>query len=132
MTRRRTFHFLIPMFALGLTLALATHAHAQDASMHVTFDHSPRWVGVQGTSVREIRTADRPDYDMFRYHNRYYAYNNNRWYSSRRASGNFTAMDDRNVPAQLSRVPKDHWHNYPSGWDKRNGQMHHHDDMQRH
>jgi len=118
MIPRRMMRLLFPMVALGLTLAAAVPAHAQDASLRVTFGHQPRWVGVQGTQVREIRTADRPDYDMFRYGGRYYAYNNNHWYSSRRGNGRYRMIEDREVPMQITRVPREHWRNYPAGWDQ--------------
>jgi hypothetical protein len=127
MTPRHPIHQLFPILALSMTLALAASAGAQtyqssgpSASLDVTFGHSPHWVGVPGTRVREIRTADRPDYDMFNYGGSYYAYQNNHWYRSQRSRGRFTAIDDRRVPTQLSRVPRDHWHNYPAGWQDQN------------
>jgi hypothetical protein len=89
MTPSRSKHLWIPMIAISLTFGSAAVVHAQDASLSVTFGHSPHWVGVRGTRVREIRTSDRPDYDMFSYGGSYYAYNNNHWYSSRRSRGNF-------------------------------------------
>jgi hypothetical protein len=128
-------YLLFPILALCTTLAMTSAAHAQDgasASLQVTFGHSPHWVGVQGTRVREIRTTDRPNYDMFRYGRSYYVYNNNRWYSSRRSNGRFRAIDDRNVPTEISRVPRDHWHNYPSSWQDQNRGPRSGDDSQRH
>ena len=89
-------------------------------SLQVSFGSRPRWVGIQGTRVEEIPLAQRPGYDVFRYGGSYYAYNDNRWYSSNRESGNFTAIDDRSVPSDLSRVPRDHWRNYPSTWQGQN------------
>jgi hypothetical protein len=71
-------------------------------------------MGVRGTRVEEISAADRPNYDMFRYDGTYYAYNNDRWYSSRMGTGDFTVIDNSAVPSELSRVPRDHWRNYPS------------------
>jgi hypothetical protein len=35
---------------------------------------------------------------------------------SRRWNGQFIYVDDRSVPSELSRVPRDHWHNYPQVW----------------
>lgn len=89
-------------------------------SLQVNFGKRPHWMGVQGTRVEEIPLAERPGYDVFRYGGSYYAYNNNRWYSSTRESGNFTAIDDRSVPSDLSRVPRDHWRNYPVAWQNQN------------
>jgi hypothetical protein len=116
-------HLLFPLLALGLTLAIATSAYAQyqgssstSATLRVSFGTAPHWAVISGTRVEGIPQAERPDYDMFRYDGNYYAYNNNRWYTSRADRGEFTAIDDRSVPSELSRVPRDHWRNYPSGW----------------
>ena len=56
MISRRSLYLLLPTLALGLTLAMAPAAQAVDADLSVTFGHSPHWVGVHGTRVREIRT----------------------------------------------------------------------------
>jgi hypothetical protein len=85
-------------------------------TLHVTFGTTPHWAGVRGTRVEEIPLAERPGYDVFRYGGTYYAYNNNRWYMSPRETGDFTVIDDRSVPSELSRVPREHWRNYPQGW----------------
>jgi hypothetical protein len=90
------------------------------ATLQVTFGSTPRWSGISGTRVETIPMADRGDYDVFRYDNTYYAYDNNRWYSSSRESGNFTVIDDRDVPTELSRVPRDQWHTYPATWQDQN------------
>jgi len=79
-------------------------------------------MGVSGTRVEMVPMSERPDYDVFRYGGSYYVYNSNRWYSSPRESGQFTMSDDRSVPTELSRVPRDQWRNYPSTWDNRNDQ----------
>jgi len=48
---------------------------------------------------------------------------------SRRSTGQFAYVDDRNVPTQLASVPRDHWHNYPAGCQDRDnntrGHRHH-------
>jgi hypothetical protein len=90
------------------------------ATLQVNFGTAPRWVGIRGSRVRMIRQGERPDYDLFQYGRSYYAYSNNRWYMSRRWRGQFTAIDDRMVPRELSRVPRQHWRNYPSGWSDQN------------
>ena len=41
--------------------------------------------------------------------------------ASPRAQGQFTAIDEGRVPKQFSHVSRDHWHNYPSGWNDQNG-----------
>jgi hypothetical protein len=68
-----------------------------------------------------IRTNERVGYDMFRYGGNYYVFQNNRWYMSRRAQGQFMAMDERNVPNELTRVPRNQWRSYPSAWVDQNG-----------
>ena len=130
MINRSKTNLLLPLVVLGLTFAMAASVQAQDrhyqgsggtsATLQVTFGTAPHWTGVRGTRVREIRQSERPDYDMFRYGGRYYAYHDNQWYSSRRMNGGYAAMDDRSVPRELSRVPRDHWRNYPSGWSDQN------------
>jgi hypothetical protein len=101
-----------PLLALALALVAATTlpapaSAAATASLQINFGNTPHWSGISGTRVREIRRSDRhPDYDMFRYGNRYYAYNNNQWYSSRRSQGSFAPMEERSVPRELSRVPR--------------------------
>ena len=90
------------------------------ATLQISLGSRARWMGVPGTRVRMIHEGQRPDYDMFQYGGNYYAYSNNRWYSSRRSSGQFSAIDDRSVPRELSRVPREHWRNYPSDWSDQN------------
>jgi hypothetical protein len=90
------------------------------ATLRVTFGSTPRWGNISGTRVETVPVADRRDYDVFRYDNTYYAYNNNRWYSSQRETGDFTVIDDRTVPSELSRVPRDQWHSYPATWQNQN------------
>ena len=93
------------------------------ATLRITFGSTPRWSNVSGTRVETISMADRDyrdrDYDVFRYGDAYYAYSGDRWYTSRRESGDFTLIDDRNVPSEISRVPKDQWHSYPATWQGR-------------
>ena len=122
MTIRPRIRVLLPLLTLTLALATATTALAQtSASFQVTFGSTPHWTSVRGTRVQEIRTDERPNYDMFRYGGGYYVYNDNRWYMSRRGRGQFRAIDERRVPSELTQVSKDHWHNYPSSWQDENG-----------
>lgn len=135
-------HLLLPLLAMSMALGMAALVHAQDRhyqgsdntsmTLQVTFGTTPHWMGVPGTRVREIRQAERPDYDMFRYGRNYYAYHNNQWYMSRRWRGEFSAIDDRFVPNELSRVPREHWRNYPSGWSDQNGNPRYGRNGQRH
>ena len=133
-TRSKT-RLLVPVLALSISLGIAASAQAQDrrydqsggtsTSLQVAFGSAPHWTGVRGTRVQEIRPDERPGYDMFRYNGRYYARSNNQWYTSRRGHGQFNSMDERNVPRELSRVPRDHWQNYPSNWTDANGNPRH-------
>jgi hypothetical protein len=130
MTFRPWKHRLLPLLALSLTFAMAASVHAQvrqnrgpdgtSAPLQISFRTTPHWVGIRGTRVMEIRQGERPDYDMFRYGGNYYVFNNNRWYMSHRVRGGFNTIDDRSVPRELSRVPREHWRNYPSGWAPEN------------
>ena len=85
-------------------------------TLQVSFGSAPHWVSISGTRVEEMPQAERPDYDMFRIDGSYYAYDNDRWYMSREDHGDFTAIDHDAVPSGSSRVPREHWHTYPSGW----------------
>jgi hypothetical protein len=123
---------LVPLLVLGMAIATAASGNAQDrqyqrsrgtdASLQITFGTTPHWVGIPGTGIREIRQGDRTDYDMFKYGRSYYAYNNanDRWYMSRGWRGQFMLIDDRSVPRELRRIPRNHWRNYPTAWANRN------------
>jgi len=128
MNLRNPMHFLLPMMALSVTLAMVapSEVKAADVSLQVRFGSTPHWVAVPGTDVRYIRQGDRTEYDVFRYGRRYYAYNadNGRWYMSRRERGRYVMIEDRAVPRELRRVPRDSWRNYPTSWEDRNGRGH--------
>ena len=119
MTKRSKSFLLLPLLAVCLTLAVSAQAQTS-TSLSVTFGNSPHWTGISGTHVSRIRDNERPGYDMFRYGGRYYAYNNDHWYSSRTVRGNYMPVEDRNVPNEFSRVPRRHWQHYPTGWVDRN------------
>jgi hypothetical protein len=88
-------------------------------TLQIDLGNSPRWSGVPGTGVRELRQGGPPNYDVFAYGGDYYAYDNNRWYMSHRRDGGFVAIDDRSVPQEFTRIPRDHWRNDPSSWRDR-------------
>lgn len=92
------------------------HQGGGSATLSITFQSRPHWTGVPGTRVEVIPAPERPAYDVFRYGGTYYAYDNDRWYSSNRESGNFIMIDERSVPSELTRVPREHWRHYPSAW----------------
>ena len=124
-------HLLLPLLALAVTCAAVGPARAQyhqvqssggtSASLQISFGSAPQWTTVRGTRIREIRMSQRPDYDMYSYGGTYYVYQNDVWYSSRRPQGRFVVIDERYVPREFSRVPRDHWRNYPQGWMDRHG-----------
>jgi len=112
-------HLTPLLLALGMTLVIAATASAQNrlsADLQVDLGSTPRWTSVRGTHVKEVRSGQRPAYDMFRYGGRYYAYSNSQWYSSTHGSGAYSAIDQSVVPNELSKVPQDHWRNYPANW----------------
>jgi len=122
MIHRSKTHLLLPLLALSVALATAGPVQAgPDVSLQINLGSRPHWENVRGTSVREIRRSDRSDYDVFRYGRNYYAYNhvNGNWYMSRRDRGRYRLIDDRQVPRELRRVPRDHWRNYPTAWEDR-------------
>ncbi len=131
MSRSTMARLLAPSFALSLALAITVAAQAQNrhdqmasgtaASLQINFGSAPRWRTIRGTNIREISGDQRPDYDMFRYGGNYYAYCNDRWYRSRRDRGEFMWIEDRYVPSQFTRVPRDHWRNYPAAWTDEHG-----------
>jgi hypothetical protein len=90
-------------------------------SLQINFGRAPHWTNIPGTRVRGIRQGDLTSYDMFRYGRNYYVYNNNneRWYGSRRWRGEFMLLDDRSVPRELRRIPRNNWRNYPASWEDR-------------
>lgn len=139
MTNRLKTHLLLALLALCTALAMAAGVQAQDRrdqgsqdrraqggdAVSVTFDvnfgTAPHWVGVRGTRITEIREGERPGYDMFRCGRYYYVYDNDRWYRSRRWRGRFTWIENRSVPGELRRVPREHWRHYPAAWQNPNG-----------
>jgi hypothetical protein len=120
---------LVPLLALGLTLGVTAAAHATDQvptrsrgtalSLQINFQSSPRWTPVPGTQVRRIHEGDRTDYDMFRYGQNYYTYNNdnNSWYVSQRWRGRFMMISASSVPLQIRRLSRENWRHYPTAWD---------------
>ena len=119
MTTRSRTHWLLPLLALCITIGLATTALAQtstSASLQISFGSRPHWSNVSGTGVRSLRDGEGPGYDMFRYGGNYYAYNNNQWYRSHSQTGQYAPIDQRSVPGQLRRVPRNKWRHYPTDW----------------
>ena len=82
----------------------------------LTFTHTPQWQQVSGTPVFMVRDEDRPDFDMFRYGNTYYIYDNGNWFRANRWNGTYQWFDEAYVPSALARVPEAEWRSYPSAW----------------
>ena len=125
MTRHTIKQLLLPMLALCMTVALAATAPAQaqtSASLQINFGSTPHWTSSGVTGVRRIHEGEGPGYDMFRYGGYYYAYNEDRWYRSRTARGQYWPIEQRYVPSAFARVPRGHWRHYPSNWSDRDNQ----------
>lgn len=117
---------LLPLLALGVSLAWTSTARAQalgadyrrpagtSTTLQIQFGQAHHWNNIPGTGVDELQANERSDYDMFRTGGSYYVHDNNRWFTSTRETGDFTEMDERNVPGNLANVPRDHWRNYPA------------------
>lgn len=89
-------------------------------TLMVSFGSSPSWTSIGGTRVEAVYGSDRPNYDVFRYGGTYYAYSNDRWYSSSRESGRFVVIEERSVPSEISWVPREQWRRYPANWRAQN------------
>lgn len=107
----------LPMVVSIAAITLASAASAQvSGSIRISFGDNPRWVTVPGTRVDVIGDYNRPDYDMFRYGGRYYVYQNDRWYSSQRMTGDFVIINDDLIPQDITMVPRERWRHYPERW----------------
>ncbi|HEY6194025.1 MAG TPA: hypothetical protein VI504_03200 [Candidatus Eisenbacteria bacterium] len=130
MSHRLNRFLLLPLLAVCTFFAASVPVRAQEgvsASLQINLGSRPRWGSIRGTRVREIRSAERPDYDVYLCGGTYYAYDNDRWYSSRSGRGEFVLIDERFVPLEFSRIPREHWRHYPSAWMEKN----HHDNGRR-
>lgn len=107
--------------ALALFAALPAFAYTRVVTRshtgpRVVFHRSPHMVIVPGTTVYTVRQDERPDYDVFRVGNSYYAYDNGYWYRSSGWRGPFMSVRVTSVPQSLHYVPRDMWTSYPSNW----------------
>ena len=113
--RRIRLHSLSLLIATA-AMVIATSAFAQvSGSFRVSFGTTPSWRTVEGTRVEIIGDANHP-YDMFRYGNRYYVYNDDRWYSSTNWRGDFAYIEEDVVPVEIHQVPRNYWRAYPARW----------------
>ena len=111
-----TTRFLLTVLVLGAATVAAGSAFAAPAAPVVIFRTAPRWDVIPGTLVARVRDNERPDYDLFRYGSRYYAYDNGYWYRSARLDRPFVVINERSVPIAIAAVPHDQWRSYPPGW----------------
>lgn len=89
---------------------------AVPTTLQVRVANTARWYSIRGTSVMQLRGAQRPDFDLFRLGGEYYAFDNDSWYLSRRATGQYRLINERQVPAEMSWVPRYAWQHYPDRW----------------
>lgn len=82
----------------------------------VEFRTQPRWQMVSGTNVYMVRAEDRPGFDMFRYNDSFYIYDNGHWFKASRWNGNYQRIDRGHVPMAIARVPEAEWRSYPHDW----------------
>jgi hypothetical protein len=87
-----------------------------DGSFRARFRSAPRWTYVRGTRVMDLRSGERPDYDLFRYGGSYYAFRNQRWYMTQDLRMSFSPIQRRQVPREFRRIPESHWNDYPDYW----------------
>ncbi len=109
--------------ALGLTAVLALPALADihvtttaPAPPTITFTTEPPVVAVPNSRVYVVRQDVRPDYDMFRYGNNWYVYDNGYWYRATDWNGTYTVVNQRSVPMAFRTVPRTEWRSYPTTW----------------
>jgi hypothetical protein len=87
-----------------------------DGSFRARFRSVPQWSFVRGTRIMDIRSGERPDYDLFRYAGSFYAFRNQRWYMTRDLRTSFSPIQRRQVPREFRRIPRSRWQDYPDGW----------------
>jgi hypothetical protein len=92
------------------------YSDAVPATLQVRVANSARWYAIRGTSVKQLRGAQRPDFDLFRLGGEFYAFDNDNWYMSRRASAQYRLINERQVPAEMTWVPRYAWQHYPDRW----------------
>ena len=83
----------------------------------IVFRSEPRWRTVPGTRVYVVNRAyTNVGYDVFRFGNTYYLYNDGSWFAAPTWRGPFYLIDDGDVPVAFHRVPRSEWRSYPRGW----------------
>src|SRR5262245_16942028 len=128
----RKVRLVLPMLFTIAAIAIASTSHAQvSATFRVSFGSTPHWTAVPGTQVEVIGDVNRPSYDVFRFGGSYYAYSNDRWYTSRRPSGDYVEIQDTMVPTEIFMVPRERWQTYPSRWERRGQGPNHNWDQDR-
>jgi hypothetical protein len=107
---------LVPLFVV-LALAIGVSVASAQATLRVQLLAYPHWSQVETLPVDELPLSERPDYDVFRYGGRFYAYDGDRWYVSDRESGTYSEMDQDRIPDVFSTIPREHWRYYPTAYD---------------
>ncbi len=82
----------------------------------VVFREQPHLYLVPNTGVWVVEDpVYRLDYDMFRYGNAWYVYDDGFWYRARSYAGPYRVVDVRYVPRRVLVVPASHWRSHPHG-----------------
>jgi hypothetical protein len=83
----------------------------------VSFKTAPHWQSVPASSrVYYVQKSERPAYDLFKYDNRFYTYQNGNWYSSTTTNGPYALVATEQVPSAFRTVKQTYWVSYPKGW----------------
>jgi hypothetical protein len=91
----------------------------------VWFDTEPNMTLVPGT---QVYYAPYGNYEVYRYHNRWFANREGTWYRASSYDGPYVPVDYDRVPPQVVAVPMEYRQQYNQGWQYDNSRsywMHH-------
>jgi len=80
----------------------------------VVYVREPRTYYVPERRVYVVQDDDY-DYDLFRYGNAWFAYDNGYWYRASARRGRYVAIDVRRVPRSILELPAERWRHHPHG-----------------
>jgi hypothetical protein len=80
----------------------------------VVVQRAPRTVWLPEERLYVVQDTDW-DYDTFQVGSFWYSYDNGWWYRSRSWRGPYVAIDYRDVPVSVQRVPPGHWKHHWNG-----------------
>ncbi len=90
----------------------------------IAYATEPEFDRVGAHNVQVVTLSDDADYDMFRYHGRYYLYASGFWYQGNRYTGPFALVEVRQVPQEVLTVPDRYWRHRP-WWNRLEARRHH-------